>query len=72
LRIDTQRVESIDEFRGLAIVVMVVVNYLADIETVPAFLKHAAGCGLTIADVVAPAFVFAIGVAGLLTLPALR
>ena len=40
---------------------MVVVNYLADVETAPAFLKHASGFGLTIADLVAPAFMFAIG-----------
>jgi predicted acyltransferase len=56
-----RRVGSIDAFRGLAVALMVVVNYLADVETVPTFLKHSGGDGLRIADLVAPAFVLAIG-----------
>ena len=40
---------------------MVAVNYLADIRTVPSWLKHAPDVGLTFVDVIAPAFLFAIG-----------
>lgn len=54
------RLESIDRFRGFAIVTMVTVNLLADVRTVPAWLKHAPDAGLTVADLVAPFFIFAI------------
>ncbi len=40
---------------------MVLVNYLADVRIVPAWLKHASDTGLTFVDVIAPAFLFAIG-----------
>ena len=40
---------------------MVIVNYLSGIHTVPTWLKHAPGTGLTFVDVIAPAFLFAIG-----------
>jgi predicted acyltransferase len=56
-----ERVESIDQFRGLAILLMVLVNFAADVQTVPAWLKHAPDIGFTIADLVAPMFIFAIG-----------
>lgn len=39
---------------------MVAGNYLSGIEFVPTFLKHAPSIGFTIADAVAPAFVFVI------------
>lgn len=52
---------AIDRFRGALIVLMVGGNYIAGVDFVPAFLKHAPGTGLTVADVVAPGFVFAIG-----------
>jgi predicted acyltransferase len=55
------RLDSIDQFRGLAIILMVLVNYAADVQTVPAWFKHAPDIGLTIADLVAPMFIFAIG-----------
>lgn len=61
----TQRDESIDAFRGLAIVMMVPANYLEHIAVVPAWLKHAPDVGLTVIDFVAPFFMFAIG----LTMP---
>lgn len=56
-----QRDLAIDRFRGLAIVLMVLVNYLGGIGWVPAILKHAPDIGFTIADTVAPMFIFAIG-----------
>lgn len=40
---------------------MVLVNYGADIQSIPAWFKHAPDIGLTIADLVAPMFIFAIG-----------
>ncbi len=47
--------------RGLAILLMVLANYLADVRLVPAWLKHAPDTGLTVVDLVAPLFIFAIG-----------
>jgi predicted acyltransferase len=55
------RLDSIDQFRGLAILLMVLVNYLAGVQIVPAWLKHAPDVGLTVADLVAPFFILAIG-----------
>ena len=43
------------------VVAMVVGNFLAGIEIIPSALKHASDIGFTIADVVAPAFIFIIG-----------
>jgi predicted acyltransferase len=40
---------------------MVIVNNVAGINNVPAWLQHAPGAGLTFVDVIAPAFLFAIG-----------
>jgi predicted acyltransferase len=58
---NSQRLDSIDQFRGFAIMLMVLVNYLAGVKRVPAWLKHAPDVGLTITDLVAPLFIFAIG-----------
>lgn len=58
---NSTRLLSIDRMRGLLVILMVAGNYLAGIEFVPAFLKHAQDIGFTIADAVAPAFVFVIG-----------
>ncbi len=57
----TLRIKSIDNFRGFTMIIMVIVNYLSGINCVPGFLKHASDTGLTITDIVAPAFIFAIG-----------
>jgi len=40
---------------------MVFANFLADIRIVPPWLKHSPDTGLTVIDVVAPAFILAIG-----------
>ena len=55
------RLESIDEFRGFAIFMMVIINFLARANNVPSWLKHAPDIGFTVADIVAPMFIFAIG-----------
>lgn len=55
------RVEAIDQYRGFAILLMVLADYLARVNVVPDWLKHAPDVGYTVIDVVAPLFVFAIG-----------
>jgi predicted acyltransferase len=55
------RLESIDEFRGFAILLMVLADYLERPAVVPAWLKHASDIGLTEADIIAPLFILAIG-----------
>jgi len=63
-----QRNLAIDRFRGVTIMLMVIVNDLADVESIPAFLKHApAEAGLTIADLVSKFFIFAIAATYLLS-----
>ncbi len=57
----SSRLLSIDQFRGLAILLMVLANFLAGVELVPAWLKHAPDVGLTVIDLIAPFFIFAIG-----------
>jgi predicted acyltransferase len=52
---------SIDQFRGLAILLMVIANFLEHVHAVPGWLKHASDVGITIVDFIAPAFIFAIG-----------
>ena len=56
-----KRIDAIDYYRGLAIILMVLANYLYNVTTVPAWLKHAPDIGLTVIDLIAPFFVFAIG-----------
>ncbi|MEI6100860.1 MAG: heparan-alpha-glucosaminide N-acetyltransferase domain-containing protein, partial [Eubacteriales bacterium] len=51
---------EIDRFRGLAIILMVLVNYLSGVDFIPALMKHAPDIGFTIADTIAPFFIFAI------------
>ncbi len=57
----SSRLLSIDQFRGLSIILMVLANYLAGVALVPAWLKHAPDIGLTVIDLIAPFFIFAIG-----------
>jgi uncharacterized membrane protein len=52
---------GIDRLRGALVILMVGGDYLGGVQIVPAFLKHAPDIGFTIADTVAPAFVFVIG-----------
>ncbi len=52
---------AIDRFRGALVILMVGGDYLAGVQLVPAYLKHADDIGFTVADTVASAFVFTIG-----------
>jgi len=49
---------SIDVFKGLTVVLMVIVNTLAIYENIPGWSKHAGDFGLTYVDLIAPFFVF--------------
>ncbi len=57
----SKRILSIDQFRGFAVVTMVIANFLGGVHTVPAWLKHAPDIGLTVIDLIAPFFIFAVG-----------
>ncbi|MBA4375287.1 MAG: hypothetical protein C0401_03825 [Anaerolinea sp.] len=56
-----ERSDSIDVFRGLAVLGMVIANFIAGVIWIPGWLKHASDIGYTIIDLVAPMFIFAIG-----------
>jgi predicted acyltransferase len=56
----TKRIPSIDQFRGFAILTMVLANFMGGILLIPAWLKHAPDIGLTVIDLIAPFFIFAI------------
>jgi predicted acyltransferase len=56
-----ERDPSIDYFRGLAILMMFIANYMEHIRSIPAWLKHAPDIGITVIDFIAPFFIFAIG-----------
>jgi len=53
---------ALDRYRGLAIIMMTIVNCFDATPLIPAWLKHAPDYGYTIADLVAPMFLFAIAV----------
>ncbi|MFL6698302.1 MAG: DUF5009 domain-containing protein [Vitreoscilla sp.] len=58
-----QRILSIDAFRGLTILVMVLVNQLAGVSGVPQWARHmkADADAMSFVDVVFPAFLFIVG-----------
>ncbi len=56
-----ERISSIDQYRGFAIVGMVIVNFLAEVGSAPFWLRHPVDVGFTFADQIAPCFIFAIG-----------
>jgi predicted acyltransferase len=56
-----KRLSSLDQFRGFAILTMVLANYMGGVNLIPAWLKHAPDIGLTVIDLIAPFFIFAIG-----------
>ncbi len=58
-----RRLLFLDQFRGLAIVLMVFGNALAHYDRVPSYLQHAAADGFTLPDIVMPMFFFAMGYA---------
>ena len=55
------RLDAIDQYRGFAILLMALADYLVGVKIVPAWLKHAPDIGYTVIDLIAPLFVFAIG-----------
>jgi|WetSurMetagenome_2_1015567.scaffolds.fasta_scaffold39820_5 predicted acyltransferase len=55
------RLPAVDRFRGLAIMMMIVANFLEYVRWIPPWLKHAPDIGLTVVDLVMPFFVFAMG-----------
>lgn len=69
-----KRVESIDIIRGLTILLMIFVNDLAGVVNVPQWLQHASrgNDGMTIVDVVFPAFLFIVGISLPLAIQARR
>lgn len=56
----SRRIPSIDQFRGFAILLMALANYMGGVSIIPPWLKHAPDIGLTIIDLIAPFFIFAI------------
>src|ERR1039458_7202466 len=58
------RLSSLDAFRGLVILTMTLVNYLAGVKNIPAWAKHMPESkdGYTFVDVVFPGFLFLVGV----------
>ena len=56
-----KRLEAIDKFRGFAILLMVLANYMNNVAVIPPWLKHADDIGYTVIDLIAPMFVFAMG-----------
>lgn len=66
-----KRVLSIDLLRGLDVLLMLFVNEVAGVRGAPAFLRHAPRDvdGMTVTDVVFPAFLFIIGMALPFALP---
>lgn len=59
----TDRVASVDALRGLVILLMIFVNDVAGVKTAPAWLKHVSAQvdGMTLPDMVFPAFLFIMG-----------
>ena len=55
------RLLLLDLFRGLAVIVMIIVDAPPDFDVIYPILKHSAWEGLTIADFAFPMFVFAMG-----------
>ncbi len=58
---------ALDDLRGLAILIMIPVNAAMELTNIPSWFKHAqlsapTGNGMTIADFVMPAFLFALGI----------
>lgn len=59
---DNNRLQCVDTFRGFAVIAMILVNFLAYYTLVPLWLKHSTEPTITFADLVAPMFLFALGI----------
>jgi predicted acyltransferase len=59
------RLLSLDAFRGFVILAMIWVNYIAGMPGIPYWLEHAGpkADGITVPDLVFPAFLFIVGIA---------
>lgn len=59
----SQRIISVDAFRGITIFVMIFVNELSLVSNVPQWLRHmpASADAMSFVDVVFPAFLFIVG-----------
>lgn len=66
------RLLSLDQFRGLAILLMIFANSPEHYRNVSPYLKHAPPSGFHLPDIVAPMFLFAIGFAGELSFQSRR
>ena len=55
-----ERLPAIDHFRGFAILMMAVMNHLLGVETLPRRQQHTPDVGLTVTDLGALWFIFAI------------
>lgn len=62
-QLTTQRIRSIDTFRGITILVMIFVNDVAGVSNIPPWMKHmpADADAMTFVDIVFPAFLFIVG-----------
>jgi predicted acyltransferase len=56
-----KRLEAIDQFRGFAILLMILANYMNNVSVIPLWLKHSDDIGYTVIDLIAPLFVYAMG-----------
>lgn len=56
-----KRLKAIDQYRGFAIFLMILANYTNNVQIIPGWLKHADDIGFTVIDLIAPMFVFAMG-----------
>ncbi len=63
----TQRIASLDVFRGLTIILMILVNSQGNQYPYP-ILEHASWNGCTLADVVFPSFLFIVGLTSVISL----
>ncbi len=63
VNLTTERINAIDTFRGITILVMIFVNELAGVSGIPPWMKHmpADADAMTFVDVVFPAFLFIVG-----------
>ncbi len=61
-KISSQRLLSLDTFRGITIAAMILVNYAGDWKHIYIPLEHAAWNGLTPTDLIFPFFLFIVGI----------
>lgn len=55
------RLDAIDQYRGFAILLMILANYMNNVSLIPPWLKHSDDIGYTVIDLIAPMFIFAMG-----------